>query len=74
MHNSELMDKDMENFVGYRKERTVNAISTPISRSWLTMERGVLLLNTSIVILGVLMVFIVSDISEGPGIISAFGC
>ena len=68
------MDKDMENFIGYRKERTVNAISTPISRSWLTMERGVLLLNTSIVILGVLMVFIVSDISEGPGIISAFGC
>ena len=68
------MNKDMKNFVGYRKERTVNAISTPISRSWLTMERGVLLLNTSIVILGVLMVFIVSDISEGPGIISAFGC
>tara|TARA_B110000263_G_scaffold230306_1_gene224732 strand:+ start:828 stop:1034 length:207 start_codon:yes stop_codon:yes gene_type:complete len=68
------MDKDMENFVGYRKERTVNAISTPISRSWLTMERGVLLLNTSIVILGVLMVFIVSDISEGPSITSAFGC
>ena len=68
------MDKDMENFIGYRKERTVNAISTPISRNWLTMERGVLLLNTSIVILGVLMVFIVSDISEGPSITSAFGC
>ena len=68
------MDKDMKNFVGYRKERTVNPTSMPISPSWLTMERGVLLLNTSIVILGVLMVFIVSDISEEPGIISAFGC
>ena len=68
------MDKDMENFIGYRKERTVNATSAPISSSWLTMERGVLLLNTSIVILGVLMVFIVSDISEGPSITSAFGC
>ena len=68
------MDKNMKNFIGYRKERTVNATSAPISSSWLTMERGVLLLNTSIVILGVLMVFIVSDISEGPGIISAFGC
>jgi hypothetical protein len=68
------MDKDMKNFVGYRKERTINATSAPISPSWLTMERGVLLLNSSIVILGVLMVFIVSDISEGPGITSAFGC
>ena len=68
------MNKDMENFVGYRKERTVTATSAPISVSWLTMERGVLLLNSSIVILGVLMVFIVSDISEGPGMISAFGC
>ena len=68
------MNQDMKNFVGYRKERTVNPTSMPISPSWLTMERGVLLLNTSIVILGVLMVFIVSDISEGPGIISAFGC
>ena len=68
------MNKDMENFIGYRKERTVNPTSMPISPSWLTMERGVLLLNTSIVILGVLMVFIVSDISEEPGIISAFGC
>ena len=68
------MNKDMENFVGYRKERTVNPTSMPISPSWLTMERGVLLLNTSIVILGVLMVFIVTDISEEPSIISAFGC
>ena len=68
------MNQDMKNFVGYRKERTVNPTSMPISPSWLTMERGVLLLNTSIVILGVLMVFIVSDMSEGPGMISAFGC
>jgi len=68
------MNKDMKNFVGYRKERTVTATSAPISLSWLTMERGVLLLNSSIVILGVLMVFIVSDISERPGMISAFGC
>ena len=68
------MNKDMKNFVGYRKERTVTATSAPISLSWLTMERGVLLLNSSIVILGVLMVFIVSDISEGPNITSAFGC
>ena len=68
------MNQDMKNFVGYRKERTVTAISTPISPSWLTMERGVLLLNSSIVILGVLMVLIVSDISEGPSITSAFGC
>ena len=68
------MNKDMKNFVGYRKERTVTTTSAPISPSWLTMEKGVLLLNSSIVILGVLMVFIVSDISEGPGMISAFGC
>ena len=68
------MNKDMKNFIGYRKERTVTATSTPISPSWLTMERGVLLLNSSIVILGVLMVFIVSDIPEGPSITSAFGC
>ena len=68
------MNQDMKNFVGYRKERTVAPTSTPISPSWLTMERGVLLLNSSIVILGVLMVFIVSDISEGPSITSAFGC
>ena len=66
------MNKDMKNFVGYRKDRT--ATSAPISPSWLTMERGVLLLNSSIVILGVLMVLIVSDISEGPSITSAFGC
>jgi hypothetical protein len=68
------MNKDMKNFIGYRKERTVTATSAPISPSWLTIEKGVLLLNSSIVILGVLMVFIVSDISEGPGMISAFGC
>ena len=68
------MDEDMKNFIGYRKKRTVNATSALISPSWLTMERGVLLLNTSIVILGVLMVFIVTDISEEPRIVSAFGC
>ena len=68
------MNQDMKNFVGYRKERTVTATSAPISLSWLTMEKGVLLLNSSIVILGVLMVFIVSDISEGPSITSTFGC
>jgi hypothetical protein len=68
------MDKNLKNFVGYRKERTVNATSTSISPNRLTMERGVLLINTSIVILVVLMVFIVTDISERPGIISAFGC
>ena len=68
------MNQDMKNFVGYRKERTVTATSTPISPSWLTMEKGVLLINTAIVILGVLMVFMVSDVSEGPSIASAFGC
>ena len=68
------MDKDMKNFVGYRKERTICATSVPITPSWLTMEKGVLLINTAIVILGVLMVFMVSDVSEGPSIASAFGC
>ena len=58
------MDEEMKDFVGYHKTRTPPAIPIAMLPAWAnTVERSVLLLNTSIVILGVLIGLIVSDFS-----------
>ena len=68
------MDEEMKDFVGYRKARTAPAI--PVLPAWAnSVEMGVLLLNTFIVLLGVLISFTMVDISspDGSAIMSFFG-
>jgi len=72
------MDQEMKDFVGYRKTRTPPAVPIAMLPAWAnTVERSVLLLNTSIVILGVLIGLIISDFSspttEGSTIASFLG-
>lgn len=68
----------MKDFVGYRKTRTPPVVPIAMLPAWAnTVERSVLLLNTSIVILGVLIGLIISDFSspttEGSTIASFLG-
>ena len=68
----------MKDFVGSRKTRTPPAVPIAMLPAWAnTVERSVLLLNTSIVILGVLIGLIISDFSspttEGSTIASFLG-
>ena len=70
------MDEEMKDFVGYRKARTAPAIPVPVLPAWAnSVEMGVLLLNTFIVLLGVLISFTMVDISspDGSTIMSFFG-
>ena len=72
------MDEEMKDFVGYRKARTAPAVSVPMLPAWSnTDEMGVLLLNTFIVLLGVLISFTIADVSspdtDGSLILSFFG-
>ena len=70
------MDEEMKDFVGYRKTRTVPAIPVPMLPAWAnSVEMGVLLLNTFIVLLGVLISFTMVDVSspDGSTIMSFFG-
>ena len=70
------MDEEMKDFVGYRKARTTLAIPVPMLPAWAnSVEMGVLLLNTFIVLLGVLISFTMVDVSspDGSTIMSFFG-
>jgi len=70
------MDEEMKDFVGYRKARTAPAIPVPVLPAWAnSVEMGVLLLNTFIVLLGVLISFTMVDVSspDGSSILSFFG-
>ena len=73
---SESMNEEMKDFVGYRKTRTAPAIQVPMLPAWAnSVEMGVLLLNTFIVLLGVLISFTMVDVSspDGSTIMSFFG-
>jgi len=77
-HKVKKMDEEMKDFVGYRKARTAPAVSVPMLPAWAnTVEMGVLLLNTFIVLLGVLISFTIADVSspntDGSLILSFFG-
>ena len=70
------MDEEMKDFVGYRKARTAPAIPVPVLPAWAnSVEMGVLLLNTFIVLLGVLISFTMVDVSspDESAILSFFG-
>ena len=70
------MDEEMKDFVGYHKSRTPAAIPVPMLPAWAnSVEMGVLLLNTFIVLLGVLISFTMVDVSspDGSTIMSFFG-
>ena len=75
-HKVNKMDEEMKDFVGYRKARTTPAIPVPVLPAWAnSVEMGVLLLNTFIVLLGVLISFTMVDVSspDGSSILSFFG-
>ena len=75
-HKVNKMDEERKDFVGYRKARTAPAIPVPVLPAWAnSVEMGVLLLNTFIVLLGVLISFTMVDISspDGSTIMSFFG-
>ena len=70
------MDEEMKDFVGYRKARTAPAVPVPMLPAWAnSVEMGVLLLNTFIVLLGVLISFTMVDVSspDGSTILAFFG-
>ena len=75
-HKVNKMDEEMKDFVGYRKARTAPAIPVAVLPAWAnSVEMGVLLLNTFIVLLGVLISFTMVDVSspDGSTIMSFFG-
>ena len=62
------MDEEMKDFVGYRKARIPPASPIAMLPAWAnTVEMGVLLLNTFIVLLGVLISFTMVDVSSPDG-------
>jgi len=74
--SSESMNEEMKDFVGYCKARTPPASPIAMLPAWAnTVEMGVLLLNTFIVLLGVLISFTMVDVSspDGSAIMSFFG-
>ena len=74
--SSESMNEEMKDFVGYRKARTPPASPIAMLPAWAnTVEMGVLLMNTFIVLLGVLISFTMVDVSspDGSAIMSFFG-
>ena len=73
---SESMNEEMKDFVGYRKARTPPASPIAMLPAWAnTVEMGVLLMNTFIVLLGVLISFTMVDVSspDGSSIMAFFG-
>ena len=73
---SESMNEEMKDFVGYRKARTPPASPISMLPAWAnSVEMGVLLLNTFIVLLGVLISFTMADVSspDGSSIMAFFG-
>ena len=70
------MDEEMKDFVGYRKARTAPALPVPVLPAWAnSVVMGFLLLNTFIVLLGVLLSCTMADVSspDGSAIMSFFG-
>ena len=72
------MKSEMKNFIGYRKIRESSVPRIAILPRWAhTVEKGVLFINTAIVILGFLVSFAVSDITspdpDSSAILSLFG-
>ena len=70
------MKDDMKDFVGYRKARTTTVSQTPIFSWGNSMESAVFILNTSIVLLGVVISISLSEYtgtSDGSSVISFFG-
>ena len=73
---SESMNEEMKDFVGYRKARTPPASPIAMLPAWAnSVEMGVLLMNTFIVLLGVLISFTMADVSspDGSSIMAFFG-
>jgi len=73
---SESMNEEMKDFVGYRKARTPPASPIAMLPAWAnSVEVGVLLMNTFIVLLGVLISFTMADVSspDGSSIMAFFG-
>ena len=73
---SESMNEEMKDFVGYRKARTPPASPIAMLPAWAnSVEMGVLLMNTFIVLLGVLISFTMVDVSspDGSSIMAFFG-
>ena len=73
---SESMNEEMKDFVGYRKARTPPASPIAMLPAWVnSVEMGVLLMNTFIVLLGVLISFTMADVSspDGSSIMAFFG-
>ena len=65
---SESMNEEMKDFVGYRKARTPPASPIAMLPAWAnSVEVGVLLMNTFIVLLGVLISFTMVDVSSPDG-------
>jgi len=70
------MKDDMKDFVGYRKARTPTVSQTPIFSWGNSMESAVFILNTSIVLLGVVISISLSEYtgtSDGSLVTSFFG-
>tara|TARA_B110000014_G_scaffold218094_1_gene172995 strand:+ start:146 stop:373 length:228 start_codon:yes stop_codon:yes gene_type:complete len=72
------MDKEMENFIGYRKARTEKPRISFLPKWANNVEMAVLFVNLLIVIIGVFMVLIAEDVSssgdnDGSFILSFFG-
>ena len=71
------MDKEMENFIGYRKARTEKTQISFLPEWANNVEMAVLFVNLLIVVIGVFMVLIAEDVSSsgdnGSLILSFFG-
>ncbi len=70
------MSDDMKDFVGYRKARTPTVSQAPVFSWGNSMESAVFILNTSIVLLGVVISISLADYTgtgDGSSIISFFG-
>ena len=70
------MKDDMKDFVGYRKARTPTVSQAPSSSWGNSMESAVFILNTAIVLLGVVISISLADYtgtSDGSSVMSFFG-
>ena len=66
----------MKDFVGYRKARTPTVSQAPVFSWGNSMESAVFILNTAIVLLGVVISISLSEYtgtSDGSSVISFFG-
>ena len=70
------MKDDMKDFVGYRKARTPTVSQAPAFSWGNSMESAVFILNTAIVLLGVVISISLADYTgtgDGSSVMSFFG-